>query len=304
MVAEAVEQFHAAAGACLVEPEAVTLCDEDGLVPWDELPTAGHFKVARPCEGGFKRYATPDDKLQQQRDYAKHAKWVSGLGLSEQDFRHCLQSAPAVQYDRGCENIATCLRERGASVRRHAVLKCREAALKKAASDAGGLVCGDAAGAAKAVSAIGAFLSDVAARREAFAEVPAAWKKQGGLDLPDGYWVMSEGVRCVPGLFEQWLREVGALLLGSTGAQFWKELHATSFATLDPVLREFSLDGMPCKVLRQRAHLSHKRIQERFPVAWAWCALTWQSACAEVEARFGSACKIRLGFEGAGRVSL
>ena len=29
VVAEAVEKFHAAAGACLVEPEAVTLCDED-----------------------------------------------------------------------------------------------------------------------------------------------------------------------------------------------------------------------------------------------------------------------------------
>eukprot|EP00973_Karenia_brevis_P009167 1243022-Karenia_brevis.AAC.1 len=71
------------------------------MVPWDDLPVAGTFKIEVVGGRKKKRPATLSERIEQQCGYMQYVRWCKAIGISEQDFRSQLELVPADRNSRG-----------------------------------------------------------------------------------------------------------------------------------------------------------------------------------------------------------
>ncbi len=278
------------------DPSRIVLSSADEVVPWKDVPEECGFKIKQPGARGSQRHATADDQLTQQMEYTKHLNWARLCGINEEEFRRILGGVPQEQVKRGSADIASCLRQKNATSRRHAILVCQEAALRTVAEEVGREVGGDEL-AKEASEQLSELLSSESVRLSLFVQAPGCWCVKGGLNLPADSWKISAGLHSVPGLFEMWLRQAGAALMGAGEEERWRKTCFAAAANRRPILdinvpSHFSLDGAVVGALPTGR--SHEVSRELYPTLSAWKAFAWEAACAEVRARFGDELEVRV----------
>ena len=127
------------AGLMAVEETA----DSGELPKWNEVPKDCGFKIQRPGGRGHQHYATKEEKTAQCREYGQYKSWaLKACGLAEEEFKEHLTKAAGLgrnMFGRG-DLPAAFRRKHGhddrtrMTPREHAVLLCRVAGLRKAAS--------------------------------------------------------------------------------------------------------------------------------------------------------------------------
>ena len=251
---------------------------------WEEVPDAAGFKTQRLGGRGDRHRATIDDQAEQRREYTKFVKWASLCGVREEEFQRILKGIPSDQNERGRANLSQCLWERKTTSRRHAILECQEVALRKVAEEVGRSVGGEELAEA-ALEQLGELLSSESARLSLFVQAPLHWCGKGGLNLPPESWKIGAGIACVPGLFEVWLRQSGAALMGPSATERWRKVSAAALAEVAArAPSQFSLDGAIVGSLGTEQSYSHDQVVR--PTRVAWKAFAWEAASAEVRDRF------------------
>ena len=91
-----------------------------------------------------RHYATPPEKVEQQHEYMKYVQWAKSIGITEQEFRTHLESAPKEQHLRGKESLPNMLRDKKLTTKEHAVQATRAMAYERMAAVAGNDIGGEA----------------------------------------------------------------------------------------------------------------------------------------------------------------
>ena len=210
------------AGLMAVEATA----DAGGLPTWNEVPKDCGFKIQRPGGRGHQHWATKKEQAAQCREYGQYKSWaLKACGLAEEEFKEHLTKAAGLHRDmlgRGDLPAAFQRQHHNAdgnrmTAREHAVLLCRVAGLRKAASGAevGGL------GGREEMDRLLA-LGGHQLQEECRA-IPRHLRKAGSFAL-EGACVKDAKARvaAVVGLFQAWVFNAGARRLGAEAA--WQEL--------------------------------------------------------------------------------
>ena len=289
-VSEALRKFRATCDLCFGGPDGGQGEGNVGPpVKWIDIPTDGHFRVARPSVNGRPRHATADDKALQQREYGRYVRWAEGCGLDEQQLRGALASAPKARHQWCIAGIPEVLCEKRTigqrgwgSARRHAVLECQALALQKAAAGAGREIGGETV-AAEASAKMREFMHSFEACASQRSAVPQGWCVALGLqgDSREGC------ARRLPGLFEYWARGQGAALMGKEALARWRDVSVRAGRAQLPPSFAWSLDGEDFVVPDQKYINAAKLRRGEYPIVGAWCALAWASVLDEIDARFG-----------------
>ena len=196
------------------------------LPAWTAVPKECGFKIARPGQRGHQHYATSEDKAAQCREYGRYRQWAwEACGLAEHELKLQLETAAGLDMNSfGKGSLPQAFRRNHnldgghhMTSRDHAVLLCRVAGLRKAASgsEVGGLGGGEEM--ERLLSLRGHQL------QEACQAVPAHLRKPGSFDL-DAVCIRDAEARqaAVVGLFQVWLFNAGANRLGAEAA--WQQL--------------------------------------------------------------------------------
>ena len=287
-VSEGVDKFHELMAQCQQDPWSMELRAEADLVPWSDVPVAAGFKD-EAVGGGMRLEYTLADQVEQQLEYTRFKQWVEACGLDLEQVGQILDAVPKQRHLRGKANIVICLRAKNARIKEHVVQECRQAALRKAVAEIGSAIGGEGF-ANDASEHLEELLNDEVVRLSACAKLPQQWCDRLGLDLPSNCFRVEQGLRCVPALFEMWCRSAGAKLLGAAAVESWRDrLEAARSGDNSIPVEEapaaFSLDGSVCA--HMLCNQSYVRRPERSPVQCAWRSFVWETACAEVAARFG-----------------
>ena len=152
--------FKERAAACLRNlgeagwsPEQAYPGEIKAMIEWDDLPAEGGFKIKQSGARGARCRVRHVDKLEQVQRYSKYVMWaLVACGISEDEWRHLLEAAASVDKNkRGRDGLPAWLQRKNLTQCEHAVLLCRLAGLRKAATiDAPAEVGGSAFDAAAA----------------------------------------------------------------------------------------------------------------------------------------------------------
>ena len=106
------------------------------MIEWDDLPAEGGFKIQQPGARGARRRVSHADKLEQVQRYSKYVMWaLVACGISEDAWRHLLEAAATIgKHKRGRDGLPVWLQRKNLTQCEYAVLLCRLAGLRKAAS--------------------------------------------------------------------------------------------------------------------------------------------------------------------------
>ena len=273
--------------------------DAGALPKWSEVPKECGFKIAQPGERGQRHRATEEEKVAQCRAYGQFENWArKACGLAAEEVKVHLAKAAGLHRDMcGRGDLPQAFRRQHHSVdtgrvtaREHAVLLCRVAGLRKAASS-GEVGCLGGCEEMERLLSLGGH-----ALQEERRAIPAHLRKAGSFALEDAREQNADArVAAVVGLFQTWLFNVGARRLGAEAA--WGEFlqpqqphdaHASPASTFtldDAVFSATEVLG----ALAEKKKLStyHLIQQDKARVIGAWWRLVWQQACAEVRGRYG-----------------
>ena len=303
-VTQGLRSWRNFAGVCVDQTKGPGDAEVSGHVgmdiAWEDLPP-GAFKASKLRGRGVRRRVTEAEREEQRRRYIGFLGWASACGLDEGDVRRCLESISARQqrskFVSRTAAIPECMQLEGTDADDIELvgLDCRAAGLRKAASEAGRLLGGriEAEIAAQEMTALFALRRDEYERRKA--ALPWKWQRNNGLCLHAVPWA---GGGWIPGLFEAWLRERGALAMGGeAGLKLWKAIAQAAVGDRDhPIPSEsgaypevFFLDGVTFdRGLDMFEHMDRSKIlRGECPVLGAWQSFAWQCACAEVRDRYG-----------------
>ena len=107
------------------------------------------------------------------------------------------------------------------------------------------------------------------------------------------------GLGAIPGLFELWLREKGAALMGSSAAARWSQMVLSGMQPPLPSCH-FSLDGENFELEDSVSRGRHYTLSRgKCPVVAAWAALAWGAVLEEVHIRFGDEHKLTVAVDSA-----
>ena len=285
-VTESLKMFHRCVTTCFQEPESVTLDEHDMIPSWDSLPRRREFRTDIVRVDGKKSRLTDQDRSVKQESYARLLKWAAAFALQKSTLDALVLQVPSVRRKRCREGIPSCFHAAGdLTVHEHLVLACRTAGLQNLAADVGKAVGGE-----KMAKSAHAHMADLLQLTNAEYQakvhaIPRRWRRHQGLDLEGRTWRGGYGL---PGLFEFWLRQQAASLMGSAAASEWEELiqHPEAIASADPPPVSFLLDNDCFIMPSQQYSDTHKMGRGEYPVAGAWWHFTWQCTIAEVRARY------------------
>ena len=196
------------------------------LPKWSAVPKECGFKIERPGGRGHQHYATKEEKTAQCLEYGRYKNWaLKACGLAEEEVKEHLTKAAGLHQNMfGRGDLPAAFRRQHVgnddgtrmTAREHAVLLCRVAGLRKAASggEVGGL------GGREEMDRLLALDGD---RLQAEClSIPAHLRKAGSFAL-EGACVKDADARiaAVVGLFQAWVFNAGARRLGAEAA--WQE---------------------------------------------------------------------------------
>jgi hypothetical protein len=205
-VTRAVDDVQNTFKAIMEEPSKKKKQTSLAVPHWNELPSAGGFKNSHLRDPhGFQRRTTVAEKKQQQREYAYYVGWAESSGLSEETFRKSLLGAGNVRRHPKC------------SVLKDAVQSCREEASIMAAAAAARNLGGDDLADA-AVATMKLLLK--APQHTLDSEIEAIPNSWLGNNQNVSWW---KGLLGVHKLFELWLRDQGAALMGPLAQAEWEQ---------------------------------------------------------------------------------
>ena len=196
--------------------------DAGELPKWNEVPQDCGFKIQWPGGRRHRHCATKEEKTAQCREYGQYKSWaLKACGLAEEEFKEHLTKAAGLHQDMlGRGDLPEAFRRKhynadGArmTAREHAVLLCRVAGLRKAASggEVGGLGGREEM---ERLLALGGHQLQEECRA-----IPAHLRKAGSFAL-EGACVKDANARvaAVVGLFQAWVFNAGARRLGVEAA--------------------------------------------------------------------------------------
>ena len=129
--------FHQLIQLCEEDPCERDDLEEESLPNWTDIPMFCGFRILRPLDNGVRRSATPADKLAQRQQYAKCRTWIQQCDLSESEFRAMLEDVPTDRNQRGRAELPQCLQLPKCTAWQHAMRRCIDVAIRKAAAVAG-----------------------------------------------------------------------------------------------------------------------------------------------------------------------
>ena len=294
-VTNALARFWAKCEACQQHPEDEELLPGEPLVPWQDIPLEGRFRVLRPGGRDSRHHATSSEQLRDRKRYTKHVQWAQRCGLTLEDFERQVASAAAMPKHQRCwKGIAELLQAGDEDIAVHAVLACRDEALRKAAQQAGGDIGGDAVAdeawnvMVKSLDPC-IFGSTRAELKAAIEAAPQGWREALRLEgLAE-----QEEWKGTPGLFEFWLRCRGASLMGEEAAKRWHHIARSEVAP--PAMTDpFSLDDVPFQMKGDDSQARSAWLAGQNSLRDAWRDFAWEAVLCEVGARFGTEHKVCL----------